>query len=50
LPTIILLVLVFGSAMASLLPLAIGGLAILSTFLSLRVIAALPTSASSRSI
>jgi putative drug exporter of the RND superfamily len=40
LPTVILLVLIFGSAMASLLPLAIGGLAVLSTFLSLRVIAA----------
>jgi RND superfamily putative drug exporter len=39
-PTVILLLLIFGSAMASLLPLAIGGLAILSTFLSLRIIAA----------
>jgi RND superfamily putative drug exporter len=40
-PTVILLVIIFGSAVASLLPLAIGGLAVLSTFLSLRVVAAL---------
>jgi RND superfamily putative drug exporter len=39
-PVVVLLVLIFGSAMASLLPLAIGGLAVLSTFLSLRVITA----------
>jgi RND superfamily putative drug exporter len=40
-PTVILLLLIFGSAMASLLPLAIGALAVLSTFLSLRIVAAL---------
>jgi RND superfamily putative drug exporter len=40
-PTLILLLLVFGSAMASLLPLAIGGLAVVGTFLSLRVIASM---------
>jgi RND superfamily putative drug exporter len=39
-PTLLLLVLVFGSAMAAVLPLAIGGLAVVGTFLSLRVIAA----------
>jgi len=40
-PTAILLILVFGSAMASLLPLAIGGLSVVGTFLALRVIASL---------
>ena len=40
-PTLILLVLVFGSAMASLLPLAVAGMAVVSTFLALRVVAAL---------
>src|ERR1700730_6608162 len=39
-PTVILLLLIFGSAMASLLPLAIGGLAVVGTFLALRVVAA----------
>jgi putative drug exporter of the RND superfamily len=38
LPTLILLLLIFGSAMASLLPLAIGGLAVVGTFLALRVL------------
>jgi putative drug exporter of the RND superfamily len=37
-PTVILLLLIFGSAMASLLPLAIGGLAVVGTFLTLRVL------------
>jgi putative drug exporter of the RND superfamily len=37
-PTVILLVLIFGSATASLLPLAIGGLAVVGTFLTLRVL------------
>jgi RND superfamily putative drug exporter len=40
-PTLVLLLLVFGSAMAALLPLAIGGLAVVGTFLSLRFIASL---------
>jgi putative drug exporter of the RND superfamily len=40
-PTLLLLILVFGSAMAALLPLAIGGLAVVGTFLSLRVVASL---------
>ncbi|HSS08310.1 MAG TPA: MMPL family transporter [Acidimicrobiales bacterium] len=40
-PTLLLLVLVFGSAMAAFLPLAIGGLAVVGTFLSLRVVASL---------
>ncbi|HLY82473.1 MAG TPA: MMPL family transporter, partial [Acidimicrobiales bacterium] len=40
-PTVILLMLIFGSAMASLLPLAIGGLAVVGTFLALRVVASL---------
>ena len=39
-PTVVLLLLIFGSAMASLLPLALGGLAVVGTFLSLRVIVA----------
>jgi putative drug exporter of the RND superfamily len=38
LPTVILLLLIFGSAMASLLPLAIGGLAVVGTFFTLRVL------------
>jgi putative drug exporter of the RND superfamily len=38
-PTILLLLVIFGSAAASLLPLAIGGLAVVGTFFSLRVVA-----------
>jgi RND superfamily putative drug exporter len=40
-PTLLLLILVFGSAMASLVPLAVAGLAVVSTFLALRVISSL---------
>jgi RND superfamily putative drug exporter len=40
-PTALLLILVFGSAMAALLPLAIGGLAVVGTFLALRVLSSL---------
>ena len=38
-PTLILLLLIFGSAMASLLPVAIGGLSVVGTLVVLRVIA-----------
>jgi RND superfamily putative drug exporter len=40
-PTLLLLILVFGSAMASLVPLVVAGLAVVSTFLALRVVASL---------
>src|SRR6202022_1967736 len=39
-PLLILLLLIFGSAMASLLPLAIGGMAVVGTFLALRILTA----------